>query len=64
MHFGADPDDAFRFVSALHAGLVRDLDPDARERAYEELRASLVAHDTGEGVLYDSAAWLVEARRS
>lgn len=63
MFFGVDPEDAFEFVSAHQAGLVRDLEPDARARALDSLRASLVAHHTGQGVLYDSAAWLIEARR-
>jgi SAM-dependent methyltransferase len=64
MYFGADPDDAFGFVSAHHAGLVRDLDPDTRACALDDLRADLVAHHTEQGVLYGSAAWLIEARRS
>lgn len=62
-HYGADPEDAFRFVSAHQARLVRDLDPPARDRAFEELRASLVAHHGAGGVLYDSAVWITEARR-
>jgi hypothetical protein len=64
MYFGPDPDDAFRFVSGQHAGMVRDLDPDTRARALANLRASLVDHHTERGVLYDSAAWLIRARRS
>lgn len=63
MYFGPTPDDAFRFVSAQHAGLVRDLDADTRARALDDLRADLVEHHTDHGVLYDSAAWLVQARR-
>jgi hypothetical protein len=63
MYFGSDPDNAFRFVSAHHAGMVRDLDPNTRARALEDLRASLVDHHTEQGVFYDSAAWLIQARR-
>jgi SAM-dependent methyltransferase len=63
MYFGADPDDAFRFVSAQNAGTVRDLEPDDRSSALGALRASLVDHHLAGGVYYESAAWLVEARR-
>jgi SAM-dependent methyltransferase len=63
MYFGPDPDDAFRFVSGQHAGMVRDLDPDTTALALDDLRASLADHHTERGVFYDSAAWLIEARR-
>ncbi|WP_261574982.1 methyltransferase domain-containing protein [Frankia gtarii] len=63
MYFGPDPDDAFRFVSAQHAGLVRGLDPAAQGRALDDLRADLAEHHTERGVLYDSAAWLIQAHR-
>ncbi|MCK9931263.1 methyltransferase domain-containing protein [Frankia sp. Mgl5] len=63
MYFGTDPDDAFRFVSAQHAGLVRDLDASIKGRALDDLRANLAEHHTERGVLYDSAAWLIQARR-
>ncbi len=63
MYFGPDPDDAFRFVSAQHSGLVRDLDPDIKSRALDELRTNLAEHHTARGVLYDSAAWLIQAHR-
>jgi SAM-dependent methyltransferase len=64
MYFGPDPDDAFRFVSAQHAGLVRGLSPAAKGRAFDDLRANLAEHHTDQGVLYDSAAWLIQARRN
>ncbi len=63
MYFGPDPDDALRFVSGQHAGMVRDLAPGTRARALEDLRASLADHHTERGVLYDSAAWLIRAGR-
>ncbi|WP_263251965.1 class I SAM-dependent methyltransferase [Saccharopolyspora rosea] len=63
MYFGRDVDDAFRFVSEQFAGMVQDLDADTRARALDALRASLADHRTDRGVLYDSAAWLVEATR-
>lgn len=64
MYFGPDADDACRFVSGQLAWLVRDLDADTRARALDSLRAGMVDHQTDRGVLYDSAAWLIEARRS
>lgn len=63
MYFGPNTDDAFRFVCGQHAGMVRDLDPDTKALALEKLRASLTDHDTERGVVYDSAAWLIQARR-
>jgi SAM-dependent methyltransferase len=63
MYFGADPDDAFRFVAGQRAGMLRDLDPDTHALALDNLRASLAAHHTERGVRYDSAAWLIQARR-
>jgi SAM-dependent methyltransferase len=64
MYFGSDPDDASRFVTGQYAGLVHKLDPDSRARALEDLDQSLRAHHTARGVRYDSAAWLIRARRS
>ncbi|MCM3886093.1 class I SAM-dependent methyltransferase [Frankia sp. R82] len=63
MYFGPDPDDAFRFVCAQHAGLVRDLDPDATSRALDDLRTNLAEHHTERGVRYNSATWLIQAHR-
>lgn len=63
MYFGADTDDAYRFVSAQHADTIADLDQDARTRTLDALRANLAEHETDTGVYYDSAAWLVEAVR-
>jgi SAM-dependent methyltransferase len=64
MYFGPDAEDAFEFVSRQHAGLVKGLDADTTARAFDSLRASLAEHQTGRGVFYDSAAWLVQARRA
>ncbi|GAB3282478.1 class I SAM-dependent methyltransferase [Parasphingorhabdus pacifica] len=64
MYFGRDVDDACRFVSGQFAGMLDELDADARARALDELRASMADHRTERGVYYDSAAWLIEATRS
>ncbi|MEU6284569.1 methyltransferase domain-containing protein [Streptomyces sp. NPDC047028] len=63
MHFGADPETAQRFVTGLLGWLLTELDEDARARALADLRASLEAHRTPEGVLYPSATWLVTTAR-
>ena len=62
---GATADEAFSFVSALGMtrGMLRDLDPETKTRTLDKLRALTVSHDTGNGVLLDSAAWLISARR-
>jgi SAM-dependent methyltransferase len=62
---GADADDAFGFVRGLGItrGLLDGLDEATVAAALEDLRAELVAHDTGHGVLLDSSAWLITARR-
>lgn len=67
MYYGADPEDAFRFVSAQQVGLVRGLEPAARANALNALRTDLAEHQTEHqtehGVVYDSAAWLITAHR-
>jgi len=64
MYYGVDADDAFRFVTAQQAGMVRDLDEETRAHALGALRADLAEHQTDRGVLYDSATWLIEAGRA
>ena len=77
MYFGPDAEAAYRFVSGL--GVVKFLleglpvygqgepgdqaDGAARSRALAALRATIDAHETGDGVLYPSAAWIISARR-
>ncbi|MDG9700716.1 class I SAM-dependent methyltransferase [Streptomyces sp. DH37] len=63
MCFGSDPEDAYRFVSGMFDRMLGDLGAGERNRALARLRASLAAHGTPDGVLYDSAAWLVTALR-
>lgn len=63
MVFGADPDDALGYVAGMQSGLLDDLDPAARADALAALRADLVAHHEAHGVRYDSATWIVRARR-
>jgi SAM-dependent methyltransferase len=63
MYFGRDADDACEFLAEQFAAMLADLDADTRTRALDDLRATLADHQTDRGVLYDSAAWLIEARR-
>ncbi|RKT83495.1 Ubiquinone/menaquinone biosynthesis C-methylase UbiE [Saccharopolyspora antimicrobica] len=63
MYFGRDVDDACDFIAEQHAWLLADLAEDEKARAIADLREDLAEHQTERGVLYDSAAWLIEARR-
>ncbi len=61
MYFGADTEDAYRFVVGLSGWMLEGLDEAGRARALDALRATIAAHDTGHGVIYDSAAWIITA---
>jgi SAM-dependent methyltransferase len=65
VRLGADAADAFEFVRGLGItrGLLDGLDDTAVAGALEQLQATLAAHDTGDGVLLGSSAWLITARR-
>ena len=63
MRFGASAEDAFPFVVGLLGWMLQGLDDDARRGALDALRTSLAEHETPEGVLYGSRAWLVTAVR-
>lgn len=60
------PDAASAYDSVLELYMTADFLPEAdpeRARALERLRAVLTAHDTGDGVWFDSRAWLITAHR-
>ena len=63
MQLGVDAADGFEFVSTLGMtrGMLQGLDEHATERALDELRATLAANETDEGVLLGSHAWLITA---
>lgn len=63
MWFGDDADDAHRFISGLMGWMLEGLDETGRTRALDALRATVAAHETSDGVLFDSAAWLIRASR-
>lgn len=63
LYFGRDADDAYPFVLGQLEWMLRGLDDTGRTHALDALRATVEAHATDEGVLYDSAAWIVTAQR-
>jgi SAM-dependent methyltransferase len=63
MWIGDDADQAVGFVLGLLGWMLDDLDEDGRHQALAALRASAVAHERAEGVIYGSAAWIIRARR-
>ncbi|MFI5047034.1 MAG: class I SAM-dependent methyltransferase [Acidimicrobiia bacterium] len=65
MEHGRTPDDAFANVSGMGfvEFMLRDVDEVTRARALADLRASIDAHATDNGVLYGSVVWIVTARR-
>ena len=44
--------------------MLEGLDDAARSRALDALHATMVAHDTGLGVVFVSRAWIVSAKVS
>ena len=63
MWFGTDADDAHTFLLGTVGWMVADLDDATRARALDALRAVLAAHETPDGVLLGSAAWVITATR-
>jgi SAM-dependent methyltransferase len=64
MWFGADTDDAHRFVLGLMGWMLRGLDDSGRADAVGRLRATIAAHENVDGVVFDSAAWIIRATRA
>ena len=66
IEFGRDVDDAFAFtqVMGIVEGLSHDLDQAARTEAMDNIRKLLAQHETSNGVLLGSSAWLITATTS
>lgn len=64
MWFGDDAEEAQRFISGLLGWMLDGLDDTGRRRASDALRDTMAEHETPEGVFYESAAWLIRARRA
>ena len=63
MYWGPDVPTAVDFVLGVLGWLLKDLDPDTRTTALTNLRRTLVAHYSADGVTFPSAAWLVTSRK-
>lgn len=65
IEFGRDAAHAFSFVRTMGIveGLTRDLDDATKAETMDRVRAMLVDHETDEGVLLATSAWLITARR-
>ena len=63
MWFGNDAADAHRFVMGLMGWMLEGLDDEGRTRADTALLEAMSAHQTTEGVFFDSAAWVITATR-
>jgi SAM-dependent methyltransferase len=65
VYYGRDSAAAFDLMSGflMTKELLAALDASTRKDAVERLRATLVEHETGSGVWFDSRAWIVTARR-
>ncbi len=63
IYYGPDVQAAYENVLQLREPqtLLAELDPAAAEQARRRLRELLTAHDTGNGILFDSAVWIVQA---
>ena len=66
MFAGADADGAWAFMSEMGIvrGLTGGLDPETKGRAMSNLRRTIDSHETVDGVLFGSAAWLITARKA
>jgi len=64
MWFGHDAGDAHGLLAGLMGWMLDGLDDTGRARALEALRATIAAHERPEGVVYESATWLIHATRA
>lgn len=63
MWFGTDAADASRFVLGQLGWMLDGLDDSGRARAQASLLTTMAAHETDDGVLFDSDAWVITARK-
>jgi SAM-dependent methyltransferase len=64
IYFGPSADDAFDFISGLTSWMRDGLDAEAEQGALEALRTSIARHAGDAGVSYQSATWIIQARRA
>jgi len=63
MYIGADAGDACGFTLGFTGWMLEGLDDAGRNRARQDLHASMAGHQTDRGVVFGSAMWLVTAER-
>lgn len=65
MNFGSTVEEAVAFLQRtdMASRLMKDVDAETVERAWEAIRDELVPHARAEGVVLNGAAWLVTASR-
>lgn len=65
-YYGRDSAAAYDFLVGLRGtqDVLAELDADAADRALRRLRAAIDAHETGDGVLLSTRAWIITAHRS
>jgi SAM-dependent methyltransferase len=63
MYFGTTVDEGYEVLSQLLAWMTGELASGERAKAFQRLRDTLVAHETPDGVTYESRAWLITAER-
>jgi SAM-dependent methyltransferase len=65
VYYGPDIAAAFDWTRGFTCtnDVLNRMDPASAERALERLRETLAAHASGDGVWFDSGAWIVKARR-
>jgi hypothetical protein len=65
VYYGPDVAAAFDWVHGFRSAreVLNRLDPAAAARAIERLRDTLAAHQSDQGVWFDSRAWIVTAHR-
>jgi hypothetical protein len=65
VYYGPDVAAALDWVRGFTCtnDVLKRLDPVAAERALKRLRETLAAHASGDGIWFDSRAWIVTASR-
>ena len=63
MWFGADTEAAHRVILGLMGWMLRDADDETRALGIDNLRQTMAAHQTADGVVFGSATWIITARR-
>ena len=63
MFYGRDADDAFDFISGFFAWVRNGLDDADRQRLDDAFRATIAAHTGDHGVAFQSATWIIRARK-